>query len=165
MAVPDRSTLPPEMVTFLTENDAYIEAKYARSPVLPASETPQVLIDAAAELNATIARHLSDDSDASRYMEHALRPHIEAVLRREVTEPVSRDDMRIDRRLYDSDIIEKRRDLESAWSTFVDLISGHDHSTEDAKDLFRWAVVGQRKTKAERLGLELDLTDEEWWQL
>jgi hypothetical protein len=59
----------------------------------------------------------------------------------------------------------KRNDLEHAWGNLVDLATGYDKSSPQATRMFRRTVVKVRQKVAEQMGVDLDLTDDEWWQL
>ena len=163
MTPPSRTDLPADFVAFLEKTDLDRERYYGKPPVLPATATPDELVVAAAELNEAIARHRADGSDAAQFIDAVFRPHIERVLRREQTQTITT--IRNDRRLYDTDIVEKRRDLESAMSHFRMLLRGADNSTERRMTEFFTDTVRRRRVLAERHGIELELTDEEWWQL
>ena len=163
MSAPSRSGLPADLVAFLEKTDLERSRRYGRAPILPATSTPDELVVAAGELNDAIARHLAEGSDAARFVDDAFRPHIERVLRREQVETVA--EVRTHRGLYDTDIVEKRRDLESAMVYFEMLLGGTDNSTEAKMTRFYNDTIRRRRVMAERCGVELDLTDEEWWQL
>jgi len=170
MAIPDRSELPPEFVAYLDKMNAEMEEWEPSKPVLPAESTPPELIEAARALNASITRHLDDDSLAAQLIEREWRPFIDDVLAEKITEPIDEDWRSIAGRppirWGDTDLYAKnRKDLETAIVRFETLIIGLDQTTPERVARVKAMVLTARKKVAQNMGVELDLTDEEWWQL
>ena len=161
MPVPDRSELPAEFVAVLDKHDDARAKSYGRAPILPADETPEELVEMARELAELIDRHLAEGSSAADEINNAYRIHVDAVLRREVREPLLQTP-RV--RLIGTD---RKRvpHLTARYATFASFLRGDDNSTPRQMERFREHTVWRRKHFAAEFGVELELTDEEWFEL
>ena len=161
MPVPSRDDLPAKFVAVLEKHDDERRRVYGREPVLPAPATPDELVEMAQKLTVLLDRHLAEGSSAADEINLALRFAIDAVLRREVVEPV--------RPLPLVQLIgtDRKRvpELTATYSAFASLLRGIDRSTPDEMARFREDMVWRRKHFAAELGVELELTDEEWFEL
>ncbi len=162
MTIPDRASLPAEFVVVLEQHDAEKARSYGRKPVLPAEETPQVLIDAAVEFDRLLGEEIANGERAAEVVNMFMRPRIDAVLRREIVEPLPGIAEPIDLHGTGFHLL---RDLHEAYAYFVALLDARDNSPESQKAFHRKMMVMRRKHFAEEFGVDLDLTDEEWWEL
>lgn len=164
MPVPDRSMLPSEFVAYIEKQNAELADHTPLKPILPAPSTPQELVDAAQKLDQLIETHRNDGSLAAELIDNQFRHLIDAVLARTVTEPVQQTWQPV--KWGDTDLYEpKRKDLERAWGDLVDLATGYDKSSPAAMKMARRMALKVRQKVAKQMGVELDLTDQEWWQL
>ena len=164
MPVPDRSDLPAAFVQWVDRQNRELESYVEPGPVLPAASTPQEIVDAAVALDEAIARHRDDGSVAAGLLEEKIRHLIDGAIAREITEPQQPKAMAV--RWSDTDLVDERRsDLSSALATFEHLVYGIDRTTPEALASSKRSELNFRKHIAKRMGVELDLTDEEWWQL
>lgn len=162
MSIPERSSLPAEFMALLEQQDAEKARTYGRKPVLPAVETPQVLVDAAMDLDHWLGLEMANGERAAEVVNTFMRARIDAVLRREVVEPMAGIAEPND--LHGTGF-HHLDDLHEAYAYFVALLDARDNSSESRMAWFRRSMVMRRKLLAERFGVELDLTDEQWWEL
>lgn len=160
MTVPDRSTLPPEYLDFLAYQAENVGRRNGQKPILPAAETPEELVDAARVFERHLDEHLAQGAQAAKELDFYCRRYINKALNRQVTEP----EEVYTHGLSETDL-QGRKQLNRAFVDFSDLIEGVDHSRPGMMAIVRQATIAQRKKKAAELDLQLDLTDEEWWQL
>ena len=160
MAVPDRSDLPPEFSLRLRKSDASIAEGYGRSPLLPAVETPDELVELAERLEYLITKYYWEGSTGAIALVGLIRL-IEKVKARGVTEPVR--DFAVSR-IDDTDIHDFP-DLLKVFNRFTDEIRGTDYSSPEIMGMLRRSAVTYKKKVAADLGLDLELTDDEWWEL
>ena len=168
--IPDRSELPAEFVAYLDRQNAEFENTEPSKPILPAASTPPELIEVAQDLDRLIAHHRADGSSAAELIDDEMRQFIDDVLAEKITEPINEDWRTIQGRRPiqwgSTDRYQKhRKDLNSAKVKFEYLLIGYDHSTPSSVASVRCTALIFRKEVARRLGIELELTDEEWWQL
>ena len=171
MPIPDRSELPEKFVEYIIKQNKELDEYAPAGPVLPAESTPLELIEAAQDLDRLISYHRADGSTAAELIEDEMRQFIDAVLAGKITEPIDENWRQVQGRrpinwedhtdLYADD----RKDLNSATVAFEYMLIGHDDSTP--REIARVRNVGLmvRKELARRWDIELDLTDEQWWQL
>ena len=170
MPIPDRSELPEKFVAYLDKSNKDFEEYVPEPPIWPSASTPQRLIEAARTLDAEIERHQEDGSEAAGYIDMLFRPLINDVLAEKIAEPVD-ENWRHEQglpivRWGDTDLYEeKRAPLNRAWVDFKVLVEGRDEVTPEKMEGILEVGLSLRKELAKRLGLELELTDEEWWQL
>ncbi len=162
MTIPDRASLPAEFVAVLEQHDAEKARSYGRKPVLPADETPQVLVDAAVEFDRLLGVEIAKGERGAEVLNLYMRRYIDAALRRELVEPATKLGEPID--LHGTGF-RGLRDLHEAYAYFVALLDGRDNSPEPQKASYRKLMVIRRKHFAEEFRVDLDLTDEEWWEL
>ena len=171
MPIPDRSELPDKFVDYIIKQNKDLEEYEPRGPVLPAASTPPELIEAARVLDDAITRHSADGSSAAPLIDKQMRQLINDVLDKKITKPINEN--QLEARGQSSYVWEdrtdryekERRDLNSATVTFQYLLIGHDNSTPAAIARTRKMALSIRKELARRWGVDLDLTDEQWWQL
>ena len=160
VTAPDRSTLPDEYLDFLADQAERVGKRNGQKPILPAAETPEELVEAARTLERHLDEHLAQGAEAAKMLDFYMRKYINQALARQVTEKVE---------IYTHGLLETdlrdRSELSRAYIDFKSLMGGTDHSNPQMMAIIRKATIAQRKNKAVELGLELDLTDEEWWEL
>ena len=160
MAVPDRSELPPEFLERTRELDESLARSYGREPLLPAKRTPDELVELAERLEALITKYYWEGSTGATEL-NGLMGLIEQVKAREITEPMK--DFAVSK-IDDTDI-RQFPDLQKVFNRFSNEISGSDFSSPEMMRIFRRSTVNYRKKVAADLGLDLELTDDEWWEL
>ena len=171
MPIPDRSELPAEFVAYLDKQNKDFEEYEPAGPILPAESTPPELIEVAQDLDRLIAHHRADGSSAAELIDDEMRQFIDDVLAEKITEPIKEDWRMIQGRRPinwedNSDLyIEKRKALNAAAVKFEYLLIGYDNSTPEEVARTRELGLTVRKEIARRRGIDLDLTDEQWWQL
>ena len=82
-------------------------------------------------------------------------------MRGEITELIAD----IPRPILDNTDFKQRKDLGDARAWFLSLLIDHDDSTPEMMQFFQNNTVRRRKHFAEKFGVDLDLTDEQWWEL
>ena len=122
---------------------------------------PEELVELAGLVSRLIDKYLSQGSSAADELNLRFRPCLDAIIRREITEPQN-EMPRV--RLQGTDQ-NNCRDLTGAYSQLRVLLRGDDKSTPDEMARFREDMVWRRKHFAAELGVELELTDEEWFEL
>ena len=160
MAVPDRSELPPEFLERTRELDESLARSYGREPLLPAERTPDELVELAERLEALITKYYWEGSTGATEL-IGLMGLIEQVKAREITEPMK--GLAVSK-IDDTDI-RQFPDLQKVFNRFSNEISGSDFSSPEMMRMFRRSTVNYRKKVAADLGLDLELTDDEWWEL
>ena len=167
MPVPDRSELPADFVAMIDrQNQKFAERKHIL-PQLPAEVTPPKVVEAAQELDAAIKKHLAEGSIAAEWLENDIREILDSALAGTLTETLStpRPDRWCAGCVNDIDI-NQRFDLREALSNFNHYITGTDElKPEDYDGLRRLAVKARRIFLKRDWGIDLDLTDEEWWAI
>ena len=167
MPVPDRSELPADFVAMIDEqNRDFAERKHIL-PQLPAEVTPPKVVEAAQELDASIKKHLAQRSIAAEWLENDIRELLDSALEGTLTETLStpRPDRWCVGCVNDMNI-NKRDDLKETLFTFNRYITGKDElKPEDYDRLIRLAVKTRKIYSKRDWGLDLDLTDEEWWAI
>ena len=171
MPIPDRSELPEKFVEYIIKQNKELDEYAPAGPVLPAESTPLELIEAAQDLDRLISYHRADGSTAAELIEDEMRQFIDAVLAGKITEPIDENWRQVQGRRPinwedSTDRYEKHReDLNYAKVGFEYLLIGHDRSTPEEIERTRETCLSVRKELARRWDIELDLTDEQWWQL
>jgi len=162
MEPPDRTTLPTDFVEFLERQAENLGARYGSKPVLPAGETPEELVRAAILLRELLDEFLATGSAIAQDFDNYLGEIIKKVLSKQITEPV---DLRVPPDMKYEEDFAQRDDLRRAYIDFLQLVRGTDHSDPHSMSIVRRATVMQRKAKAAEIGLDLELTDDQWFAL
>lgn len=158
---PSRSELPADLVANLEVVDLDYANTYGRKPILPADSTPDELVAAAEAVCAAIERH--EGTEAATAVHGLLKKHIKASLSRRITKPV--DDLPSLKYLYDSTNYVELDGLEGSVSTFKNLLSGTDWSSEEDRASIRRDRILRKQIFAGEHELQLELTDDEWFDL
>ncbi len=146
---------------FLEANNVIKSRSYNKKPVLPAEATPQVLVDAAEEFDALLAKHGAEGSTGAAMLELFIRRHIDAVLRREVVEPVN---IKTPIGFRGTDV-KDINELSSMYAYFRSLMRGDDNTRPKYLEFAKRHTIRQRRHMAAEFGVELNLTDDEVWEL
>lgn len=162
MAIPDRSTLPPEFLELLAWQTENVGTRYGDKPILPADETPDELVEAAKLFRDLLDDFLETGSLTAVEFDSYYRQVLNDVIDRKLTEPI---DVRVPADLKYFPDFEAREGLGSAYINFDSLLRGSDHSSKASMSIIRKATIMQRKAKAAELGMELELTDDEWFDI
>ena len=171
MPIPDRSELPEKFVEYIIKQNREFEEYEPEGAVLPAESTPAELIEAAQTLDRLIAFHRVDGSTAAELIEEDMRPFIDAAIAEKITEPIdenwwgTRRPRPVNWEDHTDRYEDNRKDLNAATVAFKYMLIGDDDSTPKRVEQLRNTALMVRKELARRLDIELDLTDEEWWQL
>ena len=167
MPVPDRSELPADFVAMIDEqNRDFAERKHIL-PQLPAEVTPPKVVEAAQILDAAIKKHLAQRSIAAEWIENDIREILDSALAGTLTETLPPRTLETWHIGHTNDIdINQRFDLREAFSDFRMYMTGRDElKPEDYDGLRRLAVKARRIFLKRDWGIDLDLTDEEWWAI
>ena len=167
MPVPDRSELPADFVAMIDrQNQNFAERKHIL-PQLPAEVTPPKVVELAQVLDASIKKHLAQRSIAAEWIENDIREILDSALAGTLTETVPPRTLDTWHIGLTNDIdINQRFDLREAYYTFNRYITGNDElKPEDYDRLIRLAVKARKIYSKRDWGLDLDLTDEEWWAI
>jgi len=162
LPVPDRSDLPEKFVEYIDQQEHMLDNFTPTPSIWPSETTPQELIDAAHALNAEIKAHKG--TIAAKVAEGLMRGFIDAAIDGRITKPVTArlphvwNPARLDD-LY------KRKSLELAYYKFDMYLKGFDTPQEVTEQDKRREMIAFRKELAERMDLDLELTDDEWFAI
>ncbi len=160
MPIPPRSELPAEYVELLDTWNLDWKNNFGRKPILPADSTPELLVTMAQRLDDALKAH--SNTRAYPSIEPLVRNAVDACLARTLTEPV---ELHLHPRVRQDTDLHENPELSEALEDFLDRVTGKDNSTEDTMRLYTRIQLKRKKSFAEKHGLDLDLTDEEWLQL